>query len=188
MKDKKICNRVLEYSAKTPHTHYALKLLVLLMMCNDVPESDKKLILGRISEHEKYKPLATLLGKKMDLLIQRPSKFKPMFKKEKVYLDLHEALCTTLVCELIERGKSKILQTVPIGQEPKKLSPSKFESNKAPPRQEWLVCMLGGISVSEICQLERLSSVYPSCSMDIMSTSLYNSWTYLSQLSKLVEE
>ena len=44
--------QVLEYSAKTTHTSYALKLLVLLLMCNEVPETDRKQIIARIKEHQ----------------------------------------------------------------------------------------------------------------------------------------
>lgn len=46
-------------------------------------------------------------------------KLKPQFKKEKMFLDMHECLLSAIVSELTERGSSKLVTLTVIGEQEK---------------------------------------------------------------------
>ena len=49
----------------------------------------------------------------------KPTKLKPQFKKDKMFLDMHECVLAALVSELTERGSSKLVSLTVIGEQEK---------------------------------------------------------------------
>lgn len=61
LKDKRIYQKAMELSANIKNTDNLVRIWLLLVLCTEMSESDKKAIIGRIKEVPKYVNLASVL-------------------------------------------------------------------------------------------------------------------------------
>lgn len=61
LKDKRIYQKAMELSASIKNQDNLVRIWLLLVLCTEMSESDKKAIIGRIKEVPKYVNLASVL-------------------------------------------------------------------------------------------------------------------------------
>lgn len=71
----------MEYCSKITNQDYVNKIYCLILFCIDLSESDKKNIIAKIKQNLKYSNLGNSLESNLSLLMAKPSKLRPMFKK-----------------------------------------------------------------------------------------------------------
>lgn len=114
------------FKEKPNHPNY-YKILVMLLLCADLESADKKKMLSQIKEQQVYPELLSFMTQmKVIESSFKPRKLKITYKKDKIFLDMHESTIYTTLCDLIEKGNSKLLNLLVIGESKK--AASKFEA------------------------------------------------------------
>lgn len=100
--------------------------MVLMVMCLEVSESQRKLFINKVKEYPEYSSLADFLQRHLPTILPKPLKLRLSPQKERLFLHMHESLVGAVVSELIEKGASKQVALSVVGEQPKKKTESMF--------------------------------------------------------------